>query len=65
MWFVLFGQFGECVAEFDTEAEAVAYIEAQKCPDDYWLGSDEDFEPSDIDSDFGFDPYMGDFTYDC
>ena len=25
----------------------------------------EDYEPSDIDSDFGFDPYMGEYTYDC
>lgn len=26
---------------------------------------DEDYEPSNIDSDFGFDPYMGEYTYDC
>ena len=26
---------------------------------------DEDYEPFDIDSDFGFDPYMGEYTYDC
>ena len=25
----------------------------------------DDFEPADIDSDFGFDPYEGCFTYDC
>lgn len=25
----------------------------------------EDDEPSDIDSDFGFDPYEGSYTYDC
>lgn len=26
---------------------------------------DEDYEPADIDDDFGFDPYMGEYTYDC
>ena len=44
-----------------------------------WLSADEalscivkteeedadDYEPYDIDSDFGFDPYMGQCTYDC
>ena len=25
----------------------------------------EDYEPADIDDDFGFDPYMGEYTYDC
>lgn len=30
-------------------------------PDD-----DEDYdEPADIDSDFGYNPYMGEYTYDC
>lgn len=29
--------------------------------DDY----DEDYEPADIDSDMGFDPYMGCFSDDC
>ncbi len=24
-----------------------------------------DFEPSNIDDDCGFDPYMGEYTYDC
>jgi hypothetical protein len=64
MWFVLFGEFGECVAEFDTEAEALAYIEAQECPDDYWVGTDE-YDYSDYDAECGFDPYMGDYSYDC
>jgi hypothetical protein len=26
---------------------------------------DEDYEPFDIDDDFGFDSYMGEYTYDC
>ena len=34
----------------------------------YWEDDpscDEDYKPDDIDSDFGFDPYMGEYTYDC
>jgi hypothetical protein len=27
--------------------------------------AEEDDEPEDIDSDFGFDPYEGCYTYDC
>lgn len=26
---------------------------------------DYDFEPANIDDDCGFDPYMGEYTYDC
>lgn len=26
---------------------------------------DYDDEPANIDDDFGFDPYMGEYTYDC
>ncbi len=26
---------------------------------------DYDFEPDNIDDDCGFDPYVGEFTYDC
>ena len=29
-------------------------------PDDW-----DDYEPDDIDSDMGFDPYMGCYTWDC
>lgn len=35
---------------------------------EYWCGADEpsdDYEPEDIDSDVGFDPYLGCFTDDC
>lgn len=28
-------------------------------------GEEEDAEPYDIDSDMGFDPYMGSFSFDC
>ena len=52
---------------------------SEKVCEAYWQGyneakeqydidlSDEDFddEPADIDDDFGFDPYMGCYTYDC
>lgn len=35
--------------------------------DDYFDVNDydENYEPFDIDDDFGFDPYMGEYTYDC
>ena len=26
---------------------------------------EDDYKPDDIDSDFGYDPYMGECTYDC
>ena len=32
---------------------------------DDWDDYDEDYEPADIDSDMGFDPYMGCFSDDC
>ena len=35
--------------------------EPDSCDDDYW----DDFEPDDIDSDEGFDPYEGCYTFDC
>lgn len=41
----------ECLAQFD-------YLETDE---EKHLND----EPSDIDSDFGFDPYEGCFTYDC
>jgi hypothetical protein len=37
MFYVFFGEWGDCVAEFSTETEAMAYIERQSCPDDYWI----------------------------
>ena len=30
------------------------------CEEDDW-----DYEPADVDDDFGFDPYEGCYTYDC
>ena len=32
---------------------------------DDWDDYDKDYEPADIDSDMGFDPYMGCFSDDC
>ena len=40
-----------------------------KCQNDVFGSDDEeddeDYEPDDIDDDCGFDPYMGEYTYDC
>lgn len=39
-----------------------------KCQNDVFDSDDdddEDYEPADIDDDCGFDPYMGEYTYDC
>ena len=65
----------EVIGSFDNYFDARDYvdgrgnlaIETVSVDDD---GFDvEDFdeyeEPDDIDSDFGFDPYMGEYTYDC
>lgn len=64
------------VALFESAMDAREYIDARsdlyltlvevdengfEVDEDY----DEDYEPYDIDSDFGFDPYMGEYTYDC
>lgn len=64
------------VALFESTMDAREYIDARsdlyltlvevdengfEVDEDY----DEDYEPYDIDSDFGFDPYMGEYTYDC
>ena len=64
MFYIMYGQYGDFVKAFDTEEEALAYIESKSCPDDYWVCTDDE-EPDDIDSDFGFDAYAGCYTYDC
>ena len=33
--------------------------------DDNELSVIDDVEPFDIDDDYGFDPYLGEYTYDC
>lgn len=51
--------------EFETFAEADAYIEESGCAEDLWIESDEDdYEPS-YNEDEGFDPYEGCYTWDC
>lgn len=45
-----------------TEREQLISRICPNCQDSIF-GSDE--EPEDIDSDFGFDPYEGCYTYDC
>lgn len=51
--------------EFDTFEEADAWLQSRPDCDDMWISCDEDCEPDDIDSDFGFDAYEGCYTYDC
>lgn len=51
--------------EFDILDEALAYCDRlNENGVDAWVSEDDD-EPYDIDSDFGYDPYMGEYTYDC
>lgn len=63
MFYVMSDPYGECVAEFATEEEAVTYVEAHN-PDELWISTDEDDEPY-YNEDEGFDPYMGDYSWDC
>lgn len=53
--------------EFATEVEAILWIEAQgEEGEDLWIASDEDNdygEPADLE--YGFDPYMGSYSWDC
>ena len=52
--------------EFDTFDEAQEWVESRSDCDDLWISTDdEDYEPDDIDSDFGFNAYAGCYTYDC
>lgn len=58
--------------EFNPLDEAFAYCDyLNENGIDAWVSGDEDYvpeddyEPDDIDSDFGYDPYMGEYTYDC
>lgn len=62
MYYVLSG-YGYVEEEFETFEEADAYLEAHGT-EDMWISSDEDDEPS-YNEDEGFDPYMGDYTWDC
>lgn len=50
--------------EYSNLEDAIHYVDTHE-DDDLWISSDEDEEPTDIDSDFGFDPYEGCYTYDC
>lgn len=55
----LAGLLGEIASLVDGETGEV--IESSDDWDDY----DKDYEPADIDSDIGFDPYMGCLSDDC
>lgn len=51
--------------EFNNFEEADNYIDANGDPSTLWIATDEDdFEPS-YNEDEGFDPYMGDYSWDC
>ena len=53
--------------EFDSFEEADNYIDMNGDPSTLWIATDEDeddFEPS-YNEDEGFDPYMGDYSWDC
>ena len=51
--------------EFDSFEEADNYIDMNGDPSMLWIATDEDdFEPS-CNEDEGFDPYMGDYSWDC
>ena len=52
-----------------SEREVLISGLCSKCQDDIFgaddESDDEDYEPTNIDDDCGFDPYMGCFTDDC
>lgn len=49
-----------------TEREQLISHICPKCQDGiFGTEEPEDYEPDDIDDDFGFDPYEGCYTYDC
>ena len=61
--FYVFSGYGDIEEEFESFEEADAYIDAHGT-EDMWISSDENEEPS-CNEDEGFDPYMGDYTWDC
>ncbi len=52
------------VKEFDLYEEAEAYLENHPDRDDMWISSDDD-EYCDYVDECGYDPYMGDYSWDC
>ena len=62
---------GEAVAQamlkyyFTAEEFDAYYVETDMEVSEDWDEESEDLEPNDIDSDEGFDPYEGCFTWDC
>ena len=58
-----------CFSYLDpSEREIIISGICLKCQDDVFGSDDdddEDYEPTDIDDDCGFDPYLGEYTYDC
>lgn len=58
-WYVC-DEFG-VVKTFDNEEEACVYADTHE---DTWVCCDDDCEPS-WNEDEGYDPYMGDYSWDC
>lgn len=56
----------EVVETLEYFDEAIDFINEHPNKDDLYIRSvDGCDEPNDIDDDFGFDPYMGCYSYDC
>ena len=63
MFYLFAGADGDFCGVRETEEEAIAWVEDHE--DAWYCSEDEDCKPDNIDDDFGFDPYMGEYTYDC
>ena len=52
-------------AQFVGQTAYITEVETQEVIEWYDPEEEESYEPEDIDSDFGYDPYEGYYTYDC
>ena len=62
--FYVFSGYGDIEEEFESFEEADAYIDAHGT-EDMWVASDEEEEIEPIDLECGFDPYSGEYSWDC
>lgn len=63
MWYVFYGDLGECWGEYDSYDEAL--IVCDRLGEDAWICSDDDDWDDDPDLEMGFDPYEGCYSWDC
>lgn len=59
---------GEPIYECDWSERELEHYLCPICEDNDWVDEDEDFLDEDWEDDVdetGFDPYMGDYSYDC